>query len=126
MIILKYSLIAIGFTSSFRISRLQMNIMDKFGGMFNSKSTTTETPTIKFVDTSMPWEEINSRLKTLEKVEEREKFDAIASGRGYSNHKANLRLFDAPDGFTPEVTLYRDTAGNRRSYEHHLFNVYST
>lgn len=113
MMILKYSLIAIGFTSSFRISRLQMNIMDKFGGMFNSKSLTTNgSPNIKFVDTSMPWEEINTRLKTLEKVEEREQFEAISSGRGYSNHKANLRLFDAPDGFTPEVTLYRDTAGN--------------
>lgn len=116
MMIAKYSVIAIGFTSSFRISTLQMNIMDKFGGMFNSKSTqaavSSQSPNIKFVETSLTWDEINSRLKILEKVEERQQFDDIASGRGYSNHKANKRLFDAPEGFIPEVTLYRDTAGN--------------
>jgi hypothetical protein len=33
------------------------------------------------------------------------------TGRGGANHKASIRLFDAPDGFEPEVTLYRDTAG---------------
>ena len=32
-------------------------------------------------------------------------------GRGGANHKASIRLFDAPDGYEPEVTLYRDTAG---------------
>jgi hypothetical protein len=33
------------------------------------------------------------------------------TGRGGANLKASIRLFDAPDGFEPEVTLYRDTAG---------------
>ena len=32
-------------------------------------------------------------------------------GRGPANHKASIRLFDAPEGYEPEVTLYRDTAG---------------
>lgn len=35
----------------------------------------------------------------------------VLTGRGDANHKANIRLFDAPDGTVPEVTLYRDTAG---------------
>ena len=33
------------------------------------------------------------------------------SGRGGANHKATIRLFDAPEGYEPLVTLYRDTAG---------------
>lgn len=32
-------------------------------------------------------------------------------GRGPANAKALLRLFDAPDGTVPRVTLYRDHAG---------------
>ena len=32
-------------------------------------------------------------------------------GRGDASHKANVRFFGAPEGFQPEVTLYRDTAG---------------
>ena len=38
-------------------------------------------------------------------------FETKCEGRGPANHKASIRLFDAPEGYEPEVTLYRDTAG---------------
>jgi hypothetical protein len=34
----------------------------------------------------------------------------LASGRSATNSMATLRLFDAPDGTEPSVTLYRDKA----------------
>jgi hypothetical protein len=59
------------------------------------------------------WSELDGLLRSSETKFERDEYDLIAAGtgRGPSSHKANLRLFDAPDGFEPEVTLYRDTAG---------------
>ena len=47
----------------------------------------------------------------MEPSSERQEFEMKKVGRGSANHKSNLRLFDAPDGFTPAVTLYRDSAG---------------
>ena len=63
-------------------------------------------------ETSISWDQIDSKLRAQETVEERKVFDQIATGRGFSNHKANIRLFDSPEGYIPEVTLYRDTAGS--------------
>ena len=54
---------------------------------------------------------LDAKLRTLERQEERENFELQKRGRGTSNHRADIRLFDAPEGFDPEVTLYRDTAG---------------
>ena len=62
-------------------------------------------------DTALSWEELNTKLRNIEPPEERIEFDSIATGRSRANHKANIRLFDAPEGTIPEVTLYRDTAG---------------
>lgn len=42
--------------------------------------------------------------------EERQLPELRAKGRGPTSSKAELRLFDAPDGYKPRVTLYRDTA----------------
>ena len=91
-----------------KYSRLQMNIMDKFNNIFKSNPVSTS---FEFVDSSISWEEIESKLRVLETVNERLDFESVTKGRGFSSHKANIRLFNAPDGYTPEVTLYRDTAG---------------
>jgi glutathione S-transferase len=85
-----------------------------FSNMFNSNPVAKNNsmkPSFKFADSSISWEEIDAKLRVLESVNERIAFDSSTQGRGYSSHKANIRLFDAPDGYTPEVTLYRDTAG---------------
>ena len=66
---------------------------------------------MKVSDNAPTWLEIDKILRSTEPPEERNDFDSMATGRGKSNHKANVRLFDAPEGFEPEVTLYRDTAG---------------
>lgn len=42
--------------------------------------------------------------------QERSLLDLRKQGRGPTSSKALLRLFDAPDGTEPRVTLYRDSA----------------
>jgi hypothetical protein len=42
--------------------------------------------------------------------EERETIPLRNSGRGPTSSKAALRLFDAPDGYQPRITLFRDSA----------------
>jgi len=61
-------------------------------------------------DNSPCLEELKQRLRSMQTTEEAEAFALIESGRGPTNAKANLRLFDAPDGTQPRVTLYRDHA----------------
>ena len=50
------------------------------------------------------------RLRSSESEQERENYEQQFKGRGTSNHRADVRLFDAPEGYEPEVTLYRDQA----------------
>ena len=57
------------------------------------------------------WFEIEDILKLSEPVEERHEVDLRKIGRGNSNSKSLVRLFDADDEFEPEITLYRDSAG---------------
>ena len=54
--------------------------------------------------------EIDSQLRSLERADEREDFEAQQKGYGSSNHRAEVRLFDKPEGYEPDVTLYRDQA----------------
>ena len=54
--------------------------------------------------------DLDTRLRTLEPSSERSAFDLQQVGRGGANHKADIRLFDAPDDYEPEVTFYRDQA----------------
>eukprot|EP00596_Hydrurales_sp_CCMP1899_P004116 CAMPEP_0119039994 /NCGR_PEP_ID=MMETSP1177-20130426/9779_1 /TAXON_ID=2985 /ORGANISM="Ochromonas sp, Strain CCMP1899" /LENGTH=464 /DNA_ID=CAMNT_0007004597 /DNA_START=243 /DNA_END=1634 /DNA_ORIENTATION=+ len=63
------------------------------------------------IDTVPDWNSLEILLKELEHPQERTNYDLVLSGRGGANHKANIRLFDAPEGTVPDVTLYRDTAG---------------
>jgi len=80
-----------------------------FGGMFGSGQR-SDAPLPTFTDDAPSWEKLDARLRELEPREERNEFDLKKEGRGGSNHKANLRLFDAPEGTKPLVTLYRDQA----------------
>lgn len=109
-------LTAVGITQGFLRSSHPIrsdNIMsggflDLFGG--GGREANPKRLTIE--DTVAPsWLDIDERLRALESVAEREDFESMPIGRGRSNHKANIRLFDAPDGYEPEVILYRDTAG---------------
>lgn len=80
------------------------------GNMFGGNAKAS-SPVPAFVDKAPSWSELDVLLRSLEPVEERREYeDKKVHGRGGSNHKANLRLFDAPDGFDPTVTLYRDQA----------------
>ena len=57
------------------------------------------------------WESLSKLLAVQETELELKETILQKAGRGGSNHKTNIRLFDAPEDFEPEITLYRDTAG---------------
>jgi len=56
------------------------------------------------------WGALAERLAAAETVEEAGAAALVAAGRGPPTAGAALRLFDAPDGYEPRVTLYRDSA----------------
>ena len=56
------------------------------------------------------WSELASSLSSKQTEEERTFRERLASGKSSTNALANLRLFDAPEGTEPTVTLYRDYA----------------
>lgn len=91
-------------------TQLRMSFFDKF--FEKPEESKKEKPQeINFVDGAISWSQIDESLRLIENSLERDEFENISKGRGKSNHKANIRLFDAPDDFEPEVTLYRDSAG---------------
>ena len=59
------------------------------------------------------WADIDKALRAQEAGAERLAYEDVVrgTGRGPASHQANIRIFDKPDGFQPEITLYRDTAG---------------
>lgn len=91
-------------------SALSMNFL---GDLFKKspQSTSMSNSKLIFTDSAPSWEELDQYIRRMEPATERSAFDSIQTGRGVTNHKANIRLFDAPDGYKPEITLYRDTAG---------------
>ena len=54
--------------------------------------------------------ELRDELDQLSPAAEPEMWRAQGEGRGLPSHRADLRLFDAPNGFEPQVTLFRDRA----------------
>jgi glutathione S-transferase len=56
-------------------------------------------------------EELKTTLAGMQTETEKNWRQTALSGRGPTNHMTNLRLFDAPEGTEPKITLYRDTAG---------------
>lgn len=63
-----------------------------------------------FKDPAPSWADLKASLSQRQTPEERGLPDLRAAGRGPPSSKAEIRLFDAPDGYEPRVTLYRDTA----------------
>ena len=66
-------------------------------------------PALK-LDGAPSWDALQQALDAQTSKEEVELAKQVAEGRGPPTAKANLRLFDAPDGYEPRVTLYRDGA----------------
>lgn len=85
--------------------------LNLFVNMFSSKDNTDNQlgPLLE----APSWQQLDTQLRSIETPEERHNFDdcfSIQGSRGPASHKATIRLFDAPDGTNPQVTLYRDTA----------------
>lgn len=55
-------------------------------------------------------ESLRARLASQQTPAERNYYTELAAGRGPADSRAALRLFDAPEGTKPRVTLYRDHA----------------
>ena len=62
-------------------------------------------------DSILSWSQLNDRLLAVETPSERINYNLKLVGKGPANAKATLRLFDKPEGYEPEIVLYRDTAG---------------
>ena len=60
------------------------------------------------LDAAPSWDALQQTLDAQTTDEETEIAKQVAAGRGPPTASANLRLFDAPDGYEPGVTLYRD------------------
>lgn len=87
-----------------------MSFMSNLLGGMGSRSPPNSAPQA-FDNKAPSWAELDALLRSNEPAAERREFeDKKVHSRGGSNHKANLRLFDAPDDFVPVVTLYRDQA----------------
>ena len=68
----------------------------------------------KVIDKSPTLYDLDILLRSVETINERSQYEnsvQLNNGRGLTSHKASIRLFDAPDNYIPEITLYRDTAG---------------
>jgi glutathione S-transferase len=107
LLFLSYSAPSIAFNKRFvhRNLKVQQNFK-----MWPFSSGQTAKPTISFTDVSPSWEELDLLLRSRESPLERSDFESERTGRGPTNHRANIRLFDAPDVFQPEIVLYRDQA----------------
>ena len=96
--------------SSFNLhQRASKAISRQFMWPFKSEEQQSYGPS-SFVEIAPSWEDLEALLRDKEDPVERKEYDDELLGRGYANHRASIRLFDAPDGFEPEVTLYRDQA----------------
>ena len=60
------------------------------------------------LDAAPSWDALQQTLDAQTPAEEIDLAKQVAAGRGAPTASANLRLFDAPDGYEPRVTLYRD------------------
>lgn len=63
--------------------------------------------TSRIMDVAPSWGELASTLSSKQTEEERSFREMLASGKSKTNSLATLRLFDAPEGTEPTVTLYR-------------------
>lgn len=84
------------------------------GDLFKPKRSAPPLPQAHSSWSALPsWGDIDKALRAQETSAERQAYEDVmrGTGRGPASHQANLRLFDKPEGYDPQVTLYRDTAG---------------
>jgi len=67
-------------------------------------------PASPWMDSAPSWSDLVLRLSDQQTEDERRWKHNALSGRGPANSLAHIRLFDAPAGTEPRVTLFRDTA----------------
>ena len=77
---------------------------------FGKQATPAVPSVVDYIEVSPSWEELDLLLRQKENPSERIDFENEKIGRGNANHASNIRLFDSPEGFVPEITLYRDQA----------------
>jgi hypothetical protein len=80
------------------------------GGMTSASAVNKDDPSAPWQDTAPSWDELKQILTASQTPEEKRFRSDLAAGRGPANSMAAIRLFDAPDGTEPRVTLYRDYA----------------
>ena len=95
------------FRGQSRIKYLILHLENPFSNLFGKSMDNDPS---EFNDRSPSWNDIESLLIRKETFAERREFNLQREGRGGSNNRANIRLFDEPDNFVPLVTFYRDTA----------------
>jgi len=92
---------------------LSMNMLTNMFSQGTGGTGASSTKQLGTVLDAPSWSELDEQLKRSESPDERMIFEDSLStlgSRGPASHKATLRLFDAPSGYEPLVTLYRDTA----------------
>jgi len=67
-------------------------------------------PASPWMDSAPSWSDLALWLSDQQTEDERRWKHNALSGRGPANSLADIRLFDAPAGTEPRVTLFRDTA----------------
>ena len=90
-----------------RASGLAGGFLKKAADTLRAASGGPPPPALQ-LDAAPSWETLQQELEKQTPAEEIEIAQQVAAGRGPPTASANLRLFDAPDGYEPRVTLYRD------------------
>ena len=90
-----------------RASGLAGGFLKKAADTLRAASGGPPPPALQ-LDAAPSWETLQQELEKQTPAEEIEIAQQVAAGRGPPTASANLRLFDAPDGCEPRVTLYRD------------------
>jgi glutathione S-transferase len=90
-----------------RASGLAGGFLKKAADTLRAASGGPPPPALQ-LDAAPSWDALQQTLDAQTPAEEVEIAQQVAAGRGPPTASANLRLFDAPDGYEPRVTLYRD------------------
>ena len=90
-----------------RASGLAGGFLKKAADTLRAASGGPPPPALQ-LDAAPTWDALQQELDKQTPAEEVEIAKQVAAGRGPPTAAANLRLFDAPDGYEPRVTLYRD------------------
>jgi glutathione S-transferase len=90
-----------------RASGLAGGFLKKAADTLRAASGGPPPPALQ-LDAAPSWDALQQELDKQTPAEEVEIAKQVAAGRGPPTASANLRLFDAPDGYEPRVTLYRD------------------